>query len=355
MRLPRLVRAVVRAVVPAALVAGLAAGAPTARADGQVTIALTPDGEQLASDLGLDPAELAQRIDDRLTEMYDAANVDGFLRSFANATSFASRGVGVDYAPLFHNAEIGFTANLAAAVDGLDPDEDPAAGIAPNLALMAGLSFERWGHPELALYGHGMHRGASLDGLSGSISNVGVHGQYHLFYPRADASSLLFLWSGIHLTAGVEYSRWSFSLGRSLSRDFEIAGDTASTSMTADATGTFDLSASSLTIPIELTTSARIAYFAGIYAGVGVDFQTGKAKANATLNGTLTGTDPTNGSPVDVGTANVTMNGESGPASVAYHILLGAEANVWRLKAFVQATLIPIDGASVALGLRVRL
>ena len=52
---------------------------------------------------------------------------------------------------------------------------------------------------------------------------------------------------------------------------------------------------------------------------------------------------------------SVTMNGESGPASVAYHILLGAEANVWRLKAFVQATLIPIDGASVAVGLRVRL
>ena len=51
----------------------------------------------------------------------------------------------------------------------------------------------------------------------------------------------------------------------------------------------------------------------------------------------------------------MTMNGESGPASVAYHILLGAEANVWRLKAFVQATLIPIDGASVAVGLRVRL
>lgn len=338
----------------AALAVATFTGAAVARADGDVTIDLTPEGDQLAADLGLDPAELEQQLRERLAGYYDTANVEGFLRTFANATSFSSRGVGVDYAPLFHTAEVGFTANLALAVDGLDDGEDPAAGIAPNLALMGGLSLERWGHRQIALYGHGMWRSAELDGLAGSITNVGVHGQYHLWFPSEKASTLLFLWSGVHLTAGVEYSKWSFSLERSLGRDFEV-GDTTTTTVNAEATGTLNLDASSLTIPIELTTSARIAYFAGIYAGVGLDLQVGNAKADASLSATLEGEDPSTGDPVDVGTATITMDGENGPAAFAYHILAGVEANVWRLKIFTQATLVPVDGASLALGLRLRL
>ena len=108
-------RALAGVLAPVALVAALAA---PARADGTVTIDLTPDGEQLASDLGLDPAELLARIEQELGDAYDAYNVEGFLRAFANATSFASRGTGVDYAPLFHGAQIGLTVNLAAGTSG---------------------------------------------------------------------------------------------------------------------------------------------------------------------------------------------------------------------------------------------
>ncbi len=339
----------------ATLLTALTALAADARADGSVTIQLTPDGQQLASDLGLSVAAFQRQLEDRLAAIYDTANVDGFIRSFANATSFASRGTGVDYAPLFRDLEVGVTVNLAAAVDNLSTTADPVGGVAPNLALMAGLNLAHWHHPELAVYVHGMHRGASLDALSGSISNAGGHVQYNLFYPRADASSLLLLWSGLHLTAGVEYSRWSFSLDHPLEQSFAVAGASASTTLTTSATGALDLDASSLTFPIEVTTSARVAYFAGVYAGFGLDVQSGTAKAAATLSGTMTGTDPANGGIVDVGTAAISMSGESGPTAVAYHVLAGLEANVWRLKVFVQGTFVPVDGASVALGLRVRL
>lgn len=343
------------AMLLAALTGG-GASIPDARADGSVTIALTPDGQQLAHDLGLDVAEFQRRIEAKMAELYDTANVGGFIRSFANATSFASRGTGVDYAPLFRNLEVGLTVNLAAAVDGLDPAKDPAAGIAPNLALMAGLNLAHWGHPELGLYVHGMHQpSATVDSLTGSISNVGGHVQYHLFFPKAGASTLLFLWSGLHLTAGVEYSRWSLQLEHDLTRDVAVAGATASTTLTTTANGTFDLQASSLTIPIELTTSARIAYFVGLYGGIGLDLQYGKANANATLAGDVRGISPTTGAPIDVGTATITMSGESGPTAVAYHVLAGVEANVWRLKLFTQGTFVPFSGASVAVGLRLKL
>lgn len=329
---------------------------PPARADGDVTITLNPDGQALASDLGIDVAELERRIEAGIADVYDTADVDGFLRSFANATSFASRGVGVDYAPLFRGLELGLTANIAAAVDGLEEGEDPVGGVAPNVSLMAGLSLSRWGHPEIVLYGNGFHRTGKLDELSGSITNAGVHGQYHLFFPAKDASTLLFLWTGLHLTAGVELSRWSFGIEDDVTRDATVDGDNgASTTITTVATGRFDLSATSTTIPLEVTTSARILYFVGVYAGAGLDFQVGKARADATLDGVMTGTDPTDGSAVNMGTAVITASGEQGPSPVAYHLLGGLELNVWRLKAFLQGTFVPVDGASLAFGARMKL
>jgi len=40
---------------------------------------------------------------------------------------------------------------------------------------------------------------------------------------------------------------------------------------------------------------------------------------------------------------------------VAYHLLAGIELNVWRLKTFVHATVVPVDGASVAFGVRMKI
>ena len=337
----------------AAALAVVAALAAPARAD--VDITLSPDGEALATELGLDPATLETRLQAKIDDLYDAANVAGFLRAFANATSFASRGTGVDYAPVFDGAEVGITANLAAAVDGLEEGQDPAAGLAPNLSLVGGLNLGRWGHPELTLYGNGFYRGASFDQLEGSITNAGVHAQYHL-WPASDTSPLVFQWSGLHLTGGVEWSRWSFSAGDSLTRDFTLAGDNGvSTDVTAAGVGRFDLNATSTVVPLEATTSVRILYFASAYVGGGVDFQVGSADADIAVSGQMTGVRPSDGAAVDIGSATVTARGDGRPSRVAYHLLLGAEANLWRIKLVVQGSFVPFDGATVGLGLRVRL
>lgn len=335
----------------------LAAAATTARADGAATITLTADGQAFAADLGLDPAQLEQRIEAELAALYDTANVDGFLRSFANATSFASRGTGVDYAPLFRSAELGATVNLAAAVDGLEPGKDPAAGVAANLALMGGLSLARWGHPRITLYAHGFHRGASLDQLSGTISTGGVHAQFHVLAPLAPPSGagLLLQWSGLHLTTGVELARWRFHADHPIERSFTIA-DAAGADVGLDGAGvgTFDLAATSTAIPVELTTSVRVAYFASAYVGGGAELQLGSADTEIALDGAVTGQRP-DGTTVDVGTATITATGSAAPSKVAYHLLAGVEANLGPVKAVVQGTFVPFDGASVGLGLRVRL
>ena len=336
-------------------IVALAALAVPAAAPADVDVTLSPDGEALAAELGLDPATLEARLQAKLDDLYDAANVAGFLRAFANATSFASRGTGVDYAPVFDGAELGITANLAVAVEGLEEGQDPAAGLAPNLSLVGGLNLGRWGHPEVTLYGNGFYRGASFDQLEGSITNAGFHAQYHL-WPASDTSPLVFQWSGLHLTAGVEWSRWRFAAGDSITRDFTLTGDNGvDTDVTAAGGGRFDLAASSTVVPLEVTTSVRILYLASLYVGGGVDLQLGSADAAIALSGQMTGVRPSDGAAVAIGSASVTAAGDGRPSRVAYHLLLGAEANLWRIKLVLQTSFVPLDGASVGLGLRVRL
>ena len=101
----------------AALALAAVAVAPgAARAGGDVTIALSADGQQLASSLGLMPAELEMQLEDRIGTLYDLFRVDELLRAFADATSFSNRGIGVDYACDPAVMSLGASANLSVAL-----------------------------------------------------------------------------------------------------------------------------------------------------------------------------------------------------------------------------------------------
>jgi hypothetical protein len=56
-----------------------------------------------------------------------------------------------------------------------------------------------------------------------------------------------------------------------------------------------------------------------------------------------------------MGTAVITASGENSPSPLAYHLLAGLELNIWRLKTFLQATVVPVDGASLGFGIRLKI
>lgn len=328
-----------------------------ARADGDVTITLSPDGEELAGQLGISAAELAERIDTRLDEAYQVSRVDDFLRAFADATSFSSRGLGVDYASHGDGVMFGVAGNVSLAAGDLGVDEReaerPVAGVAANFAIMGGVNLERFGYPQVTVFGNGFHRGGSLDELSGSITSVGVHGQLGLFRPAGGLRSLVVQWGGLAVTGGLEVSHWAFGLERELTTDFTIDGDTGSADATLAATGRFALSTTAIVLPVEATTSVRLFYFVSLYGGVGLDLQLGTSSLDAALDGEVTAVDPGDGSTVDVGTADITIDGARGPSPGKLRGLLGVQVNLWKLRVFVQLNAMPVRAASLAAGLRV--
>ena len=323
---------------------------------GDVTITLSADGEQLAADLGLTVAELEQQAEETVARMYEINRVDDFLRAFADATSFSNRGIGVDYASNSTGLMFGVSGAVAAAGDDYGQEEDvdhPVAGVAPNLAVMGGINLSKWKHPQITFYGNAFYRTGKLDNLTGSIMSMGIHGQYKLFKPTKGTKSLVLKWGGLDLTAGLEFSRWSFGIGRDIETDYDVDGDngTAQVHMVAD--GQFDLESDVIVVPFEATTSLRFLYFVSVYGGMGIDLQAGKSTIDADLTADMTATDPQGGDDIDMGTADIVVSGNHGPSVGKARFLAGVQVNIWKLKVWVQGNLLPVSAASVAFGLRV--
>lgn len=318
-------------------------------ADANVTVTLSPDGQALAQQAGISETDLAMRIKTRIDDAYDTANVNKFLRSFGDATSFAQRGLGVDYMSLPGSFMIGIGAQVGvSSSDELNLDERPThGGAAANASIMIGWNLKEQGAPRWTLYANGFYENGNTDRLEGNITTAGFHIQYKLVEPQVDegVGAAVVRWGGLDLTTGVEFTRWAFGATDTITNEFAVDGVDQTLSLAS--TGKFDLTSTAGTIPIELTTGLRIALLVSLYAGVGFDITGGKSTVDGDLTGTLTTPDKTN-----VGTVHITESGSNTSSPGQFRGLAGVQVNLWKLKVYTQANVSQIPAASLGFGVR---
>lgn len=315
-----------------------------------VGVQLNSEGQMLAQQLGISEQELASRMQAGINNAYDATNVDGFIQSFADATAFSMRGLGVDYASDPNSLIVGVGANVAvAASEQVNASERPTAGLAPNIGFMAGYNLASQGAPRWTVFGNGFYRKGSTQDLRGGILSAGLHVQYRLFNPQRDngVATKALRWTGIDVTGGIELTRWTLGIDDHIVTDFGVNGTNGSANLVLDSTGTFDLSSTAATLPVELTTGVRIALLLSMYVGVAVDLTAGTGKLDTNLNGTLSTSDGRN-----VGTATITGGGNQNASPFAARILAGVQLNLWKLKLYVQVNGSATPAASVGFGIR---
>lgn len=322
------------------------------RADAQVAVGVTlnTEGNMLAQQLGVTPAELAMRMQSSINTAYGATNVNGFIRSFADATAFSMRGLGVDYASDPNSLILGVGVNFAvAASEQVNATERPTSGLAPNIAFMAGLNLASQGAPRWTIFGNGFYRNGSTEDLRGGILSAGMHVQYRVFDPQEEngVATTALRWIGIDVTAGVEMTRWSLGVDDQITTELGVAGTSGNANLILDSTGTFDLTATTVTLPVEATTGVRIALLLSVYVGVAIDLNAGTGKLDANLNGTLFTTDGRN-----VGNATITGGGEESASPLAARILAGVQLNLSKLKVYAQVNGSATPAASVGFGIR---
>jgi len=320
-----------------------------ALADSSVTVTLTPEGMAYAAAAGITPNDLQMRIKDQVDTAYDTANVNKFLRSFGDATTFAQRGIGVDYMSLPGSFMLGVGAQVGiASSDELTLDSRPTAGGgAVNASIMIGYNLKEQGAPRWTLFANGFYEKGDTDQLNGNIATGGFHIQYRLAEPQVDegVGAAIVRWGGLDLTTGIEFTRWSFGANQTITQQYQVQG--VSDPLTLTSMGRFDLSSTAGTIPIELTTGLRIALLVSIYAGVGFDITGGKSTVDADLTGTMTTPDKQN-----IGNVHITETGSNTSSPGQLRGLAGVQINLWKLKVYAQANVSQIPAASLGFGVR---
>lgn len=326
------------------------AATAVARAETTVTVQLSPEGEQLAQQIGASPAELVALVRARVDDVYATADIDEFLEAFTDATSFSARGIGADYGSTPQSFIVGVGANIAAAGDSdIRSDERPTAGLAANVAVMAGLNLSEWGHPRWTVYANGFYRNAAMERLEGDILTLGAHVQYNVFPPaESGGTGTMMRWIGVSVTSGVELTKWKLGAGEEpLTTDFVITGSSGEATLVMTSTGRLDLTSTSVTVPIEVTTGIRIALLATLYIGAAVDVTAGSSQVDASLSGMVRSTDGR-----DIGTVVIAGTDENNGNPLTGRIIAGVQANLWKLKLFAQVNASQVPSASIAFGLR---
>ena len=321
----------------------------TSHAQSAVTVMLSPQGQALAMQAGITEMDLQGRIKDQVDSAYDTANINKFLRSFGDATSFAQRGLGVDYMSVPGSFMIGLGAQVGvSSTDELTTAQRPTnGGTAVNASLMIGYNLKDAGHPRWTLFANGFYENGSTNALSGKIATGGFHVQVKLVEPEVDqgVGAAIVRWGGIDLTTGIEFTRWSFGANKTISQGLTVQG--IDQQLTLDSMGKFDLTSTAGTIPIELTTGLRIVELVSLYVGAGFDVTGGKSTVDADLTGTLTTPDKTN-----IGTVHITETGNNTSSPGQFRGLAGVQVNLWKLKVYSQVNVSQLPAASIGFGVR---
>ncbi|MEE2960297.1 MAG: hypothetical protein VYA34_06085 [Myxococcota bacterium] len=291
-----------------------------------------------------------------------------YLTQITDAHSFSNKGIGADYGTLFDGFIIGASANLSLNLgnQGLEKVRDgsslPSDGFAPGLSVMLGLNLGFMGLDQTLFYVNGFNYSTVVksssypDGaLRVTLKNIGAHLQMKFFQPGNTSLDLLFRWGGFDVTTGFEYSYLGMTLDKELRMPIPVDSPPGLESLELNflGNGTMEIRSTAMIVPVEFSTNLRLLYVLTVFGGVGFDFQLGGADMDVALSGDLVGINPQDGSEINAG--RVTVEGdEMGKPSVGkVRFFGGVQANVWLMKVFAQANLLPNKSVGLTLGVRV--
>ena len=313
-----------------------------AHADSSVTVTLNAQGQQLAQQFGQSEQQMIDKVKAGIDSIYQTAHIQGLLRAFANTAAFADRTLGVAYLVDRDDILVGVSALGALSSDAALGTGTFVGGAIVNLGVTAGVNLGRWDHPAWTVFANGFYESQTVHGLDGHLTSTGLHVQRKVV-PAGER------WTGVDVTSGLEYARWTVGEAMPIHTHFTVTGATSSQKKTIDylAQGTLDVRADTYTIPVEVTTGVLVGAL-GLYGGGGLDLTLGSSDINAVLDGGLT----VNADMEPIGTAHITASGHDGPSPVSAHALAGIELHTRHVRFYVQGAIAPSQEA-VTLGLRI--
>jgi hypothetical protein len=281
-------------------------------------------------------AELEAEIEKSLPDADPSNYTDGL----ANASVMAGKGIGTDYAN-----DIAFFVVGAGAGVGLDLGDNTLSdlmddkieteqirGVGLQVAAMLGTNFgwlpvKKVGFLELeklSLYAHYFSKDFDKDEFTADTKNMGFHLKYKVF----EGFNLLSLikWGGLDLHVGLEKAKLGLTYTKVYNDTKEVTTNGLPATATYSATAVADADIETTSIPIEISTYFSVFDAITAFGGIGVDFNSGEAKATGDLrNSSLT---LTQGSITATGTASLDLGDKGEPDSMTSRWFIGGQINI---------------------------
>lgn len=345
------------------LVAGAALALSARQAAADVTVNVGGADPSFLQAVGMDAATLQSTVQGQVDRLYNVSTAQRYLRSFADAHAFSSKGLGVDYASNAEIFVIGFGANFSLSVDPNIKPEDlknakaPVSSMAPNFSFLGGLNLGFLGLSPVTIFGNYFSRAGGYSPFDSKMKTMGAHVQLKLLGRPGHLLGLgpLFSWGGIDITTGYERNTLDLALRKPINSRFDLDDAAVPATIYLESTGTLAASMATTSVPLEITTNLQVLKLATVYGGFGFDWQTGDSTLNMNLNGDLTGEVKAFPDQVaDLGMVNVSATEKTTPSAGRIRMLVGAQANILILRVFVQANALPSRGLyGIAFGGRV--
>jgi hypothetical protein len=255
------------------------------------------------------PQILIDAIDDVFNTFETEINsslpsVDGekYAQGIANSLITATGSLGADYSSDIDmfvvgvNAGIGGdlgTASLTGLASGTSSATDIAGAAAGATVLVgANLGFVPNFIPLIDMnratgYLSFLSFNRSFDSFEVGTTSFGLMGQYEVLSGKSVGLGAV-KWNGVKLTSGLRYNKVKFVGSTSITESLTDNVPGGSMTATINANLEFGATASAWTIPIEASSSVRLGWILGLYAGAGTDLSFGSSKGIAGGDGPIT-------------------------------------------------------------------
>lgn len=290
---------------------------------------------------------------------FPSGTPDRLMEGMANSSVMAGKGIGTDYASNMSVFIIGAGIGVAADLEKpKDTDSDlSGVGVAPGVMVGFNLGFldaERilgmhtdrlnlyfnfmsYKHKQILSDKAGEESDITLDTLA-----FGTHVRYDWI---TGAGNKALGWGGVKLNFGFEYNKSNFDFKTKISEEINetVSGTNEELSGTISGNPNASILASTMSIPIALSTDVQILYFFTLYGGLGADYNMGEAKGKGDLNGNNSTIQCRNGvacagagrNIVVKPTANLDTSAKVDPFT--YRVFAGFQFNLPWTRIFVQA------------------
>jgi hypothetical protein len=273
------------------------------------------------------------------------------MEGMANSSVMAGKGIGSDYASRMDVLLIGAGVGAGADLEKDKTTDSDLSGIGVQGGLIIGTNLA-WMDTQKILgldtnrlkiyanfFKYDLNKPSGDTTIDAELFSIGSHVSYQWIL---GSPSKLFGWGGVQFHLGYEYNKTQIGFTNKLNETITATQGTETATVALSGTPKATITAKTMSIPLEVSTSLQFLYLFSLYGGLGADYNVGSATGKGDINSNTSNVNCTGvacGGGTSLGTVSPTaaLDAKGKPSPFLFRGFAGFQLNLPFIRIFVQA------------------